>query len=285
MVASRLPSHQLAARNMVFRAGRNDHGAIRFEYGVSHAISAAARRVCAVLADAVWTSACAVCGRPLETGDSVCTECTRGFMPISNRCSRCSYPVHRGTCSQLPPQTEALIVVSEYSAARGLVFAFKYGKNRSIGRFLAGELGRTCAENPWFRQCDVVLPVPLHVTRKRTREFNQAEILAEAVAHALRIPCFSDCLRRSRNTPYQAGIASRETRRANVEGAFSVCRSKDVEGKHVLLVDDVVTTGATVSAVAAVLLNAGAQSVSVAAIAHPFHPLPTEAFDATVWNV
>jgi ComF family protein len=107
--------------------------------------------------------------------------------------------------------------------------------------------------------------MPLHWIRRWRRGFNQAELLARALQKRTGIPV-SRALRRQKRTPPQAGL-SRAERRVNVETAFDVRAPKTIEGKHVLLVDDIMTTGATASACAAVLKRAGARRVSVLTLA------------------
>jgi ComF family protein len=111
---------------------------------------------------------------------------------------------------------------------------------------------------------DAVVPVPLHPRKKREREFNQAEYLADAVGDAFAKPVWTRCIRRVKDTPTQTRL-SREERMANLREAF-VARG-ELKGKRVLLVDDVFTTGATLDACAKVLRVAGAADVWVLAVA------------------
>ena len=142
---------------------------------------------------------------------------------------------------------------------------------RPAGDMLAECLGRLWAvhaENR-FREArpDVLIPVPLHWWRKWQRGYNQSEALAEAIAGRLRLPCRASWLRRIRATPHQAGLGGTE-RRQSVRGAFRVAKNADLKAKSVLLVDDVLTTGATASEAAKALKEAGAARVVVAVLAH-----------------
>ena len=112
---------------------------------------------------------------------------------------------------------------------------------------------------------DAILPVPLHAEREADRGYNQAELLGRNLARSTQIRLEPEWLRRIRNTSQQASLASAERQR-NVEGAFEA--SRDAQGLAVLLVDDVVTTGATLSACAAALRLAGANSVYAIAVSH-----------------
>ncbi|HZL56746.1 MAG TPA: phosphoribosyltransferase family protein [Bryobacteraceae bacterium] len=133
---------------------------------------------------------------------------------------------------------------------------------KPLARPLAGFLARAIAVDERF---DAVTAVPLYWRRKLQRGFNQAELLARQVARQRNVP-FLMALRRRRATEVQASLAM-AGRRRNVAGAFVAIPRADVRGKRILLIDDVMTTGATASACATILKRAGAQSVSLATLA------------------
>lgn len=124
------------------------------------------------------------------------------------------------------------------------------------------------AGRPLLAEADLLVPVPLHYRRLASRGHNQSGWLAAAVSRASGVPARMDVLRRTRPTPSQAGLAAR-ARRRNVEGAFGVrsSRSKLVDGRRIILVDDVLTTGATLTACTRALHKAGAASVDVLVLA------------------
>jgi ComF family protein len=143
---------------------------------------------------------------------------------------------------------------------------------QATGEGLAEVIGRLWVEHATEKlrqlKADVVIPVPLHWFRHWRRGYNQAETLAAAAAQGLRLPCLPRCLRRIRNTPKQTLQSAPSQRRANVRGAFVARQSRALAGKRVLLIDDVLTTGATASEAARALRSAGAASVAVAVLAH-----------------
>ncbi len=149
---------------------------------------------------------------------------------------------------------------------RDLIHQFKYSRKTHVRRLLARMLAegfrdpRVAAVGP-----DAIVPVPLHPTRLREREFNQAEVLAELAAERLGLPV-DNCLQRTRYTLTQTDF-HREERFANLEGAFALRRGAQVEGKALVLVDDVLTTGSTADACARVLREAGASAVVVITVA------------------
>jgi ComF family protein len=124
-----------------------------------------------------------------------------------------------------------------------------------------------------------ILPVPLHPRRRRQRGYNQSKMLARELSKMLHIPLMCHLLRRARQTNEQALLMDRSSRHANIRDAFQVARPASVKGKTLILVDDVVTTGATVSECARMLKQEGADSVLVFAIARrvlrPSSPSPT----------
>ncbi len=229
------------------------------------------------IADAVWPAACPSCGGPIEGDGVACPPCTARLKPLpGDRCAACSTPIEPPAlscpgCRKLPPGVDARIVATDYSVARPLIHALKYDRRRSLGPLLAVRLAEVLARNRYAREADVVVPVPIHRWRKRRRGFDQSHVLAEAAARVLGIPIRPEALVRLRNTPHQTGLGGADERAANVQGAFAQGSAKGVAGLRVLLVDDVITTGATVGACAAVLIAAGATRVYAAAVAHPFH--------------
>jgi ComF family protein len=145
---------------------------------------------------------------------------------------------------------------------RELIHLFKYQRIRTLAKPLAERL---LSAYPREQRFDVIVPMPLHWFRRWQRGFNQSDLLARLVSRRCGIPIVQ-AVRRTRATPPQAGLTSAR-RRTNVRGAFSPARAASVQGLRVLLVDDVMTTGATVSACARALKAAGASYVAVLALA------------------
>ncbi|MCI0405283.1 MAG: ComF family protein [candidate division Zixibacteria bacterium] len=148
---------------------------------------------------------------------------------------------------------------------RELIHRLKYCGDVPAGKFLGSELGKVVAGFNSTPAWDAIVPVPLHWTRKWSRGFNQSALLAKALSKTAGLPIFP-ALRRVKRTKDQTRL-SREERLANVRGAFHVV--KDVEGKKLLLLDDVTTTGATLEECRRVLAEAGASQISAAVIATP----------------
>jgi ComF family protein len=173
-----------------------------------------------------------------------------------------------------PPFVRAVSFGPYEYRMRGAIHAFKYDRMRPVARELGRRLGMAMAQLAGEAPEEMlVVPVPLHGSKLRQRGFNQARILATVALGSLRqthpqwrLRLASSTLIRQRSTASQAGLNGHERRR-NVRGAFVVSEAEAVGMKQVLLVDDILTTGATVRAAAEALLKAGAASVWVATLA------------------
>lgn len=234
-----------------------------------HAIE---RGVAGHVVQAVYPASCAGCGLP---GAWFCVDCERSIQEDSLRgCSRCGGGGRRqfgcARCSELFPNRLFALRAGFLldGPMRRAIHRFKYRGEYERGRDLATRLSaRLSSLVPESKRVDTVIPVPLHPRRRRERGFNQAEILADALARTLDVPSIP-AVRRVRNTPSQT---SRDlaARTENIFGAFApVNEYQDfVDGKRVVIVDDVTTTGATMAAVAASLEEAGAATIRAIALA------------------
>lgn len=219
-----------------------------------------------VVAEAMWPARCIGCER---RGTPLCDACRRQlpYLP-KGVCWRCgAQRWARGVCRGCRRLSSALSSVrapfTYQGAARSAVLALKF---RS-GRYLAPLMGEFLRETLRVRpvQVDVVVPVPLASARLRQRGFNQAELLARQVAAAVGGVVMANALERKARPPQQTLTAAE--RRNNLTGAFACPSPRAVFARRVLLVDDVVTTGATLSACADTLADAGARRVSALAFA------------------
>ena len=236
------------------------------------------RQTVAGLADLLWPPRCVACGLRLvpsngaEEGSSFCDDCSGALVEVSSpMCPRCGLPFEGagpdhlcGECITSPPAFGQLVAVYQYGGpAADAVMRLKYGKRTHLAKPL-GEMIHSVTMA--ISKVDLVVPVPLHPKRLRKRGFNQSVLLAIPIASALKARLETKSIKRIRDTDPQAG-QSRDDRRENIKGAFSVTCKRRFNDKQVLLVDDVVTTGTTVREVAKVIMAAGAASVSVAAFA------------------
>lgn len=237
------------------------------------------RRVGATVLDLLLPPRCLKCGVEVGGDGALCAECWRGIAFLQPPCcARCGLPFDVdlgadaicGACARdtlLYGRARAALRYDE--ASRTLVLAFKHGDKLQLAPALGRFMRRAGAE--LLATCDIIAPVPLHWTRLFARRYNQAAVLAHALVHDGGPPVVADLLKRHRATPSQ-GRGGRAERRRNVRGAFGLKRGRDVAGRRVLLIDDVLTTGATVSECARTLLRAGASAVDVLTLARTVRP-------------
>jgi len=229
----------------------------------------------------VFPDNCRVCGRALDTLSRipVCTGCLSRPEPLDAEffCVCCRTPFlnrfpldAEGRCaicrSGMRGFDAAYCYGSYEGVLRQLIHLYKYACVKTLSRPLSAMLARALPRDEGF---DAVIPVPLHWRRRWSRGFNQAALLARAVAQRSGIPYLS-ALHRTRATAVQAGL-SNTMRRKNVASAFRVRRTggfgRKLTGRRILLIDDVMTTGATAAACATALKRAGAARVSLLTIA------------------
>ncbi len=171
-----------------------------------------------------------------------------------------------GRCRETPPTFAYARAAARYGeTVREALHAFKFGGRRALATPLGDLLAETGPLLP-VQAVDLLVPVPLHRRRERERGFNQSWLLARRLASCWQVQALPDVLARNRATLPQTEVGAAERHR-NVRGAFRVSRPDAVRDRHVLLVDDIMTTGATVGECAALLGAGGAATVGVVTVA------------------
>jgi len=218
---------------------------------------------------------CAFCAAPCGNL-LVCTACHEGLPRIANACASCALPAHGGTvcgaCLARPPPFAAAFAAFAYAFPLDrLLHAFKYGGRLSYADFFAEALSERVARRPPdMRWPDALVALPLAPARQRARGFDQAAEIARRMARITGVRMTAG-LRRTRDTPAQAALPWGE-RATNVRGAFAADSS--LAGLRIAIVDDVMTTGATLKAAAGAVLRAGAVGVEAWAVARTLPPGP-----------
>lgn len=246
---------------------------------LARAAASGAGRFAAAARDLIFPPHCPGCGGALAEGsaEGLCAEC-RGDLPRLQTawCARCGAALATAAASctgcRGDSAIDALVHATAYAGtARRLVQRFKYEADFAAGRLLARLLAE-CVRTGLPGGADLLVPVPLHRRRLGARGFNQAALLARACGRQLGLPVDVAALRRVRRTRALAGLHPEE-RVAEVAGAFTVRRPGAVAGRRVLLVDDVLTTGATAEGCCRALREAGAAWTAVAVAARVLRPL------------
>ncbi len=239
------------------------------------------RRLPRAVLDALLPPRCLACGGSVEAPGALCADCWQGIDFLGPpHCACCGYPFEFdlgpdtlcGACTGAPPAYARTRAVMRYGdVSKGLLLGFKYGDRTDGAPAYADWLARAGAA--LIADAGLIAPVPLHRFRLFTRRYNQAALLALALSRATGLPVVPDLLVRRRNTPPQ-GRLSAAARRRNVAGAFAVipARKTALADRRVLLIDDVMTTGATVEACGRALLRAGASAVDVLVLARVIRP-------------
>ena len=237
---------------------------------LSATLPANLRRIGRAVVDGVLPPRCLACGAIVDEPDSLCGPCWAGMTFFAPPwCAICGLPFPHpmgedAVCADCARQraswdrARAVIRYDEHS--RHLVLALKHGDHTHVARALGRWMRRAGAEV--LEGADMLVPVPLHWTRLFARRYNQAGLLAHAIHTAGGPPVAPDWLLRRRRTPSQGRLGP-AARTRNVRGAFAVRRTRDFKGKRIVLIDDVLTTGATVEECARVLRRAGAAFVGV----------------------
>ncbi|MCT4614507.1 MAG: ComF family protein [Marinifilaceae bacterium] len=162
-------------------------------------------------------------------------------------------------------QAGTMFIYNKGNSIQNLLFALKYRGKSKFGVFLGELLGHEIKKSGRFTNIDYIIPIPLHRKKFKLRGFNQSSMIAKGISNVLNKPLREDIVYRNSNTKTQTSM-SREHRWKNVKSVFSLDNNADLNGKHILLVDDVITTGATLCSCSIELTNIGSL-VSVVAIA------------------
>ena len=226
--------------------------------------------------DFVLPARCAGCGAIVDELHSFCVTCwTQVEFLGESGCKACGMPLEAteaeecGACLARPPQiqrTRAAVAYGDLS--RGIAIRLKYGRKvalaRTMARYMAPLVDRSDGD-------PILVPVPLHRSRLWQRGFNQSALVAREIGARLSLSADAGLLRRVKRTPPLKGMSLNQRQRT-VAGAFRVSSNADLQGRTVVLVDDVLTTGSTVDACAKALKRAGAERVELVSWARVIRP-------------
>lgn len=213
----------------------------------------------------VYPTLCLGCTKPLlQQEELLCIECA-GNLPLTNY----HHIPDNETATRFMGRIKLMHATSfayytKDALLQKMLHQFKYHNNQKVGFFLAKRFAQSLKKTDWIKQIDIIVPVPLHKKKLDHRGFNQSEIIAKELGRILNIPVDTHMLDRKINTESQT-LKSREQRLENMEGAFQL-KKTGISHKHILILDDVLTTGATIEACIQPLQNIGSVQISVATI-------------------
>lgn len=223
--------------------------------------------------DMLYPRRCPICEDiAMPKGELVCPDCVARIPYVKGpRCYRCGKELrderaeYCHDCSKHKLYYEKGVSLFRYNfVMRRAMDGFKYKNKREYADFFTTELIRVFGEEMKSWEADAVIPVPIHKSRRRTRGYNQAELLAEPLSRYLQVPMNTELLVRSRKTKPQSKLDDKE-RRKNVEEAFKINKNV-VQLRKVILVDDIYTTGSTINTCARLLKEAGIEKIYFACV-------------------
>ena len=219
------------------------------------------------LINLLFPRVCAACGTLLLEGeDTVCTTC-RFLLPKTGYEQHSDNPLAQIFYGQMPfNAVMAEFFFSKTGKVQHLIHGLKYHHCRENGIFLGQEIGKSLLQATDYQGIEFIVPIPLHPKKEKIRGYNQSHIIAEGISEILNIPIAENCLVRRVFTDTQTK-KSREDRWQNVKDIFEVKNPEKLKGKHVLLVDDVLTTGATLLSAGKALMQVEGIKISVATAA------------------
>lgn len=222
---------------------------------------------------------CQLCDERCEASQSLCGPCKAELPWLEGQCSICALPLETnglicGQCLKRPPTFDHVAVPWRFAfPVDSLITRFKHQSRWPLGRLLAEHLARYLQHrfDEGLPRPDILLPVPLARKRLRQRGFNQAQMLANWLSPVLNVPVRNELLQRIQDTQSQQELDA-ASRRRNLRQAFALSDERQVVGRHVAVIDDVLTTGATAEALARLLKRAGAVRVDIYCLARTPKP-------------
>ena len=211
---------------------------------------------------------CVVCGSPLSRGEECLCTCCNMNLPRTGFHLRKDNPVECLFWGRIPglKRASSFLFYRKGSDFRRILHLLKYGGYKELGEVMGRYMAAELSSGELFDGVDMIIPVPLHRKKQKLRGYNQSEWIARGIASVTGIPLCAECMIREKNTETQTRKSTFE-RWENVEGIFRLCDTVHFEGKHVLLVDDVLTTGATTVACASAFARVSGIRISVLTLA------------------
>ena len=218
------------------------------------------------LLQTLFPSTCACCGDVLMAGENqICINCLSS-LTVTGYSAHDDNHTERLLAGRIPLQkATSIYVFRQGNTVQQLIHSMKFHGNSELCLLMGRQMGLELLQSGRFDDIDVIVPVPLHWRRRLQRGYNQSELLCRGISQIMRRPVNTRALVRHRNT-HQQSLQASDDREENVKDAFSVHRPDDFRGKHILLVDDVLTTGATLGSCCDALLSLKNLKISIATL-------------------
>ncbi len=210
---------------------------------------------------------CATCGDTLVKNEElICFKCRTELPRANHQSSRDNELKDRFVGKLKVEYAWAGLLFYKSGITQKLLHEFKYNDHPEIGELFGRQLAQEINEEKIAEKIDMIIPVPLHPKKERKRGYNQSHYFANGISEITKVPVHTHYLKRIKHSESQTG-KSREIRWKSVENAFEVQKPSELLSRHILLVDDVITTGATIEACGKKLYEAGVSKISIAALA------------------
>lgn len=226
------------------------------------------RELSGSLLSLLYPRLCVGCGSDLIMSAGVlCLDCLES-LPVTNFHLHPGNPVERLFNGRLPvASASSYLYFNKGSSVQRVLHELKYRGNRDAGIFFGRKIGHALREHPAYNDVDALIPLPLHRRRERQRGYNQATVLCTGMSQAMNVPVVDKAITRTSETDTQTK-KSRSERWKNMAGKFQVVDAAALANKHLLLVDDVLTTGATLEACGSVLLEVPGVKLGIVTLAY-----------------
>ncbi len=203
---------------------------------------------------------------PKAKGSSFCLHCVKD-LPYTDHFKVSKNVIAQNFTGRIPiSHAAALFYFKEGGIIQNMLHKLKYMKNQEVGTVMGQLLGQKLVESPLFCNIDAIIPVPIHIKRQLKRGYNQSEIIGRSLSKCTQIPMIADAVIKSIYNESQTG-KSREERTENVQSVYQLNHKRNLKGLHVLVLDDVITTGATVEACCLELLKSEPSAISILGVA------------------
>lgn len=214
----------------------------------------------------IFPQRCIMCRKRLTSKENfICTPCLI-HLPLTNHHLVENNPLEKHFWGLFPIEKAASFFYHDGEKTRSILYHIKYYHHPEVGKFLAALYAEELKDYQFFKDIDAIVPIPLHWKRMLKRHYNQSHYIAQGISQSTGIPIFNDVVKRMVNNVSQTQVKKQE-RKENVKDIFKTFHPEKIKGKHILLVDDVTTTGSTITSCAQELAKIEGVKISILTLA------------------